>query len=80
MRRPDFVPASLDAWLARFVALEKETWAKTPPEPATLDASQNARNLLRSFFLLLSLPQPVPTGGQAAARVKLLSTLQQIRR
>jgi hypothetical protein len=79
-RRPDFDPASLDTWLERFVALEKEVWAKSPPEPATLDASQNARNLLRSFYILLSLPQPAPTGGQAAAREKVLATLQKIRR
>jgi hypothetical protein len=35
-----------------------------------------ARNLLRSFHVLLSLPQPAPTGGQAAARDRLLATLQ----
>ena len=80
VRRADFDPASLDPWLARFAALEKQVWEKTPPEPAALDASQNARNLLRSFYVLLSLPQPVPTAGQAAARDKLLATLQQIRR
>ena len=62
------------------MALEKQVWEKTPPEPAALDASQNARNLLRSFYVLLSLPQPAPTRGQAAARDKLLATLQQIRR
>ena len=79
-RRPDFEPAILDPWLVRFVALEKKVWEKAPPDPATLDASQNARNLLRSFFLLLSLPQPAPTSGQAVAREKVLATLQQIRR
>jgi hypothetical protein len=79
-RRADFDPASLDPWLARFVALEKQVWQKTPPDPATLDASQNARNLLRSFYLLLSLPQPEPAGGQAAARETVLATLQLIRR
>lgn len=79
-RRTDFDAASLDAWLERFGALEKQVWQKTPPEPPALDASQNARNLLRSFHLLLSLPQPPPTSGQAVAREKLLATLQQIRR
>jgi hypothetical protein len=79
-RRPDFDPALLDPWLARSVALEKEVWEKAPPDLAALDASQNARNLLRSFHLLLSLPQPAPTPGQAAAREKVLATLQQIRR
>jgi hypothetical protein len=54
-RRPDFEPAILDSWLARFVTLEKTVWEKAPPDPATLDASQNARNLLRSFYVLLSL-------------------------
>ena len=80
VHRADFDAASLDAWLERFVALEKQVWTKTPPEPVTLDASQNARNLLRSFFVLLSLPQPAPSAAQPAARDKLLATLQQIRR
>jgi hypothetical protein len=80
VRRADFDPAALDPWLARFGALEKQVWEKNPPEPTTLAASQNARNLLRSFYVLLSLPQPEPTSGQAAARDKVLATLQQIRR
>jgi hypothetical protein len=79
-RRPDFDPAILDSWLARFAALEKTVWKKAPPDPATLDASQNARNLLRSLYVLLSMPEPTPTGGQVAAREKVLATLQQIRR
>jgi hypothetical protein len=62
------------------VALERTVWEKAPPDRAALDASQNARNLLRSFFLLLSLPEPAPTSGQAVARGKVLTTLQQIRR
>ena len=66
VRRPDFDAARLDPWLARFVALEKQVWSKAPPDPPTLDASQNARNLLRSLYVLLSPPAPVP-GGQAAA-------------
>jgi hypothetical protein len=80
VRRPDFDPAVLDLWLARFVAVEKQVWEKAPPEPVALDASQNARSLLRSFFLLLSLPEPAPTPAQAAAREKVLATVQQIRR
>ena len=80
VRRSDFDAAGLEPWLARFTALEKQAWEKTPPEPATLDASQNARNLLRSFYVLLSLPQPESTSGQAAARDKVLATLQHIRR
>jgi hypothetical protein len=79
-RRPDFDPAILDPWLERFAELEKRTWAQAPPEPATLAASQNARDLLRSFYVLLSLPQPAPTDGQAAAREKVLATLARIRR
>ena len=51
VRRPDFDPAILDPWLARFVALEKQVWSKAPPDPQTLDASQNARNLLRSLYV-----------------------------
>jgi len=39
-----------------------------------------ARNLLRSLYVLLSLPQPAPADDHAAAREKVLATLQQIRR
>lgn len=79
-RRPDFDPASLELWLSRFVALEKSVWQQSPPEATTLDAAQNARNLLRSLHLLLVLPEPDPTPGQRAARKKVVVTLQQIRR
>jgi uncharacterized protein DUF2785 len=80
VRRSDFDPTALDPWLDRFIALEKQVWTKMPPDGATLDASQNARNLLRSFYALLSLPEPAPAGGQAAAREKALATLAKIRR
>jgi hypothetical protein len=80
VRRPDFDPASLDPWLERFVSLEKQVWTKMPPDGATLDASQNARNLLRSFYALVSLPDPAAAGGQAAAREKALAALAKIRR
>lgn len=80
VRRPDFDPASLDPWLERFVALEKQVWTKMPPDSATLDASQNARNLLRSFHALLSFAEPAAAGGQPAAREKALATLAKIRR
>ena len=79
-RRPDFDPAILQPWLERFVLLEKKVWERAPPDPAALDASQNARNLLRGFYVSLSLPEPAPTAGQTAAREKVLATLQQIRR
>jgi len=51
-----------------------------PLDGARLDASQNARHLLQSFFVLLSLPKPEPTPGQAVARESVLTTLQSIRR
>jgi hypothetical protein len=75
VRRSDFDPTTFDLWLARFVALEKTVWEKAPPDPATLGASQGARNLLRSLYVLLSLPDFAPTTGQAAAREKVLATL-----
>ena len=92
VRRPDFDPALLDPWLARFVALEKQVWSKAPPDPQTLDASQNARNLLRSLYVLLSLPAPAPParhgatgragecGSRRRRREKVLATLGAIRR
>jgi hypothetical protein len=83
-RRPDFDPTILDPWLARFVALEKQVWSKAPPDPQTLDASQNARSLLRSLYVALALPVPAlpgaPTAAEAAARDAALATLAAIRR
>jgi hypothetical protein len=80
VRRPDFVATAFDNWLARFASLEKRVWERAPPDAAILDASQNARNLLRSLFVLASMPQPEPTTGQEAARRQMLVTLQGIRR
>ena len=84
VRRPDFDPTILDPWVPRFVALEKQVWSKTPPDSQTLDASQNARSLLRSLYVLLSPPPPsgggAATAGEAAAREKVLATLAAIRR
>jgi hypothetical protein len=80
IRRPDFVATGFDTWLSRFGTLEKRVWERAPPDAAMLDASQNARNLLRSLFVLTSMPQPEPTTGQDAARRQVLATLQVIRR
>lgn len=88
IRRPDFAPVLLDPWLERFVTLEKEVWAKAQPEASMLDAAQNARNLLRSLYVLLSLPaaapagkpSPEPSAAEAAARDKVPATLRAIRR
>ena len=80
VRRSDFDPANLDPWLARFVTLEQQVWTQAPPDAARLDASQNARRLLQSFFVLLSMPQPEPTPGQAVTQQKVLVTLQGTRR
>ncbi len=84
-RRADFDGALLDPWLARFVALEKEVWARTPPDGATLDAAQNARNLLRCVYVGLCLPPPggaapaTPSAGESQARERILAALAQIR-
>ena len=96
VRRADFDAARLDPWLARFVALEKQVWSKAPPDPPILDASQNARNLLRSLYVLLSQPSPGTAGqgkagpstagpstvaaGEEAAREQVRATLAAIRR
>jgi hypothetical protein len=83
VRRDDFDPALLEAWLARFVAAEKQVWAAASPEPALLDAAQNGRAFLRSLYVLLSLPaagRPAPPPAQALAREKVLATLAVIRR
>ncbi len=80
VRRTDFDSTSLDPWLARFVTLEQQVWTQVPPDAARLEAAQNARRMLQSFFVLLSMPQPEPTAGQAVTQQKVLATLQSIRR
>jgi len=83
VRRADFDAAAFDRWLERFAALEKQVWADAPPEPAVLDAAQNARNLLRSLYVLLALPAPgsaAMPAHAAAARERVLAVLQTIRR
>jgi hypothetical protein len=80
VRRKDFDAATLEPWLARFVKLEQHVWTQAPPDAAQLDASQNARRLLQSFFVLLSLPQPEPTPTQVITQQQVLDTLQSIRR
>lgn len=78
--RADFDAARLGDWLGRFVALEKSVWARTPPDAAVLDASQNARNLLRSCYVLLTLPGTEATPGVLAARERVAATLGEIQR
>jgi len=80
IRRADFDVTLLGPWLEQFVKLEQNTWAVTPPTDSALVVSQNARNLLKSLYVLLSLPTPPQAGGQALARESVLATLQQIRR
>jgi hypothetical protein len=79
-RRTDFDTALLAPWLESFVQLEKDTWAATPPRANALAASQNARNLLKSLYVLLSMPDPEPVGAQLAARDAVLGALRRIRR
>ncbi|MCM2309844.1 MAG: DUF2785 domain-containing protein [Steroidobacteraceae bacterium] len=80
VRRTDFEVALMGPWLERFVQLEKATWSATPPQASALATSQNARNLLKSLYVLSALPAPEPTAGQEAARAAVQGTLQQIRR
>ena len=80
IRRADFDTTLLEPWLEQFVKLEQSTWAVAPPPASALVVSQNARNLLKSLYVLLSLPTPAPAGGQMIAREAVLATLQQIRR
>ena len=80
VRRDDFDAPRFESWLDRFGALEARVWERLPPQPATLDASQNSRNLLRSLHVALSFGEPEPTPQQAAARDAVLGTREQIRR
>ncbi|MBI5066852.1 MAG: DUF2785 domain-containing protein [Deltaproteobacteria bacterium] len=87
LRRADLDLTALDAWLARFPALEKEAFAP-PLSPEKLAAAENARALLRALFVELSLPRRAPPGsaappaspGTMAARERVLGALQAIRR
>lgn len=80
VRREDFDVAQLAPWLDRFVAVERRTWATTPPAADVLAASQNTRNLLQSLYVALSMPTPEPTAGQRGAIGPVLETLQKVRR
>jgi hypothetical protein len=87
VRRADFDEAAFAVWLERFPPQEQGVWSENPPEPTALDAAQNSRNLLRSLYVLLSLPAPATSGaatspapGVSAARERVLATLQAIRR
>ncbi len=83
LRRDDLDAAALGRWLERFPALEKAVWEESPPRPAALDAAQNARDVLASLYVLLSLPAPggaAPGPAAAAARDAVLATLGRIRR
>jgi hypothetical protein len=68
VKRPDFDPALLDPWLARFPQLEKQVWAQAPPSPAVLDRAQNARHLLRSLYVALSVAAPDPDAAADSPR------------
>jgi hypothetical protein len=80
VRRADFDAALLGPWLERFVQLEKDTSAVPPPSAEALAASQNARNLLKSLYVGLSMTNPEPVAGWAAAREAVLAALQRMRR
>ena len=80
VRRKDFDATSLEPWLARFVQLEQQVWTSAAPDAARLDAALNARRLLQSLFVLLSMPGPEPAPAQAATQQKVLATLQSTRR
>lgn len=79
-RRPDFDQAALQDWLARFAPLEKSFWDQGAPDLDGVEATQNARELLKSLYVQLSLEQPAPTASQEAARGRVLETLRAIRR
>jgi hypothetical protein len=79
-RRSDFDGAAFDEWLGRFLPLEKNYRNQEAPELDAIEATQNARDLLQSLYVQLSLEQPAPTAGQQVARTKALETLRLIRR
>jgi hypothetical protein len=79
-RRTDFDAAAFDEWLAHFGPFEKNYRNQEAPDLDAIEAGQNARALLQSLYVQLSLEQPSPTPAQQAARSKTLETLRQIRR
>lgn len=79
-RRSDFDVAGFEDWLARFAPLEKNFWDQGAPDLDGIEATQNARELLKSLYVQLSLEQPGLTAGQQVARDKALEFLRAIRR
>ena len=83
VRRPDFDGSALDAWLARFVALEKQVWTKTPPEPPLSTRRRTPATCCAactSCSRCRRLPGHAAAAGEAAAREKVLATVAAIRR
>jgi len=83
VRRADFDLSAFQRWLDRFPPLEAEVWSASTPRLATLEAAQNARHLLDSLFVALSLTPAAPTSATArgpseAARQALMDVLHKI--
>jgi len=62
--------------IAPLVLLAGVPLITAPPDSSPLAAERRGK----AFYRMLSMPQPPPAAGQAAAREQVLATLQQIRR
>jgi hypothetical protein len=79
VRRADAVPATLDAWLARWLEEYKALWAKGPQvDPRRFARVENARQVMRSLHAALSM-EASPTSNGDTARKALLAGLAKMR-
>ncbi len=79
VRRADAVPATLDAWLARWLEEYKALWASGPQvDPRRFARVENARQVMRSLHAALSM-EASPTSNGDTARKALLAGLAKMR-
>jgi hypothetical protein len=68
-RRADLEPYVFDGWLAASARAHRELWAEAPSiDPVRFAAVQNAKLVLRSAYVALSLDASLPAPGSSAVR------------
>ena len=78
VRRADFDPAAVDAWIADVVAAHKGLWAQAPAiDPAKFVPVENNKRVMRAVFVALSADQDL-LAPALAARERLLGALSKL--
>ena len=79
VRRADAVPATLDAWIGRWLEEYKALWANGPQvDPRRFARVENARQVMRSLHAALAM-EASPTSNGDTARKTVLAGLAKMR-